>query len=575
MEWNQIPKHPYFRPTLIAVLLHLLFIGAAMAIHVHNAPPELPQEDLLKFNVKSVDLNPVSVRRDSDASNPNRTKDSIKFTKPSQKAEPNLPKDVPVEKLIEKPAAPRNDEAVVTPKRVELQDPSQDRNDDLSTVLFHTDEKQLRDEIQMQPKTTSDGASDVAKLVSEHKADAQQMVRSLSTAIKKITMPDTGNVNLDPDEGMPGFTPMEGTYGNADFDHGMQEAKGDIVKYKSLDDFLDIEVKTYQDAADGQKYFRIKIFAKPGAKELKVMPKEILFAIDCSLSISPERLDEFKRGIGQSLKNLNPEDVFNIVAFKDKAFLFSDKPIKPTPEVIKQAEQFVASLTSNRNTDVYNAFEKIIEASPSRRPSNIILISDGRPTHGVRDSRELINKVTRLNGKVRPIFAYSGGAKVNRYLLDFLAYQNRAWSQFIKDRGKIHKGLADFYSKIKDPIFLNLRYQINSLDESEVFPKTLPDFYRNAEFTIFGKYTGEDKFSMQLLGDFENETKELIFQRSLAESQKGDADIMKGYAFNKIYHLISRMTTEGQNAQLLEQIRDLSKRYGIETPYSPEQDIRD
>ena len=268
--------------------------------------------------------------------------------------------------------------------------------------------------------------------------------------------------------------------------------------------------------------------------------------------------------------HLNPDDVFNIVAFKDEVIFFSDKSIPATPDAVKKAEHFVEDLTASQATDVYSAFSKIIERPLSRTPSNIILISDGRPTYGVVDSRELINSVTRINKKVRPVFAFSGGAKVNRYLLDFIAYQNRAWSQFVQKSWDIHEGLGNFYDKIKDPVFLNLRYQLNSLNANEVFPKSLPDFYRNAEFTLYGTYENENDFSMQLLGDADGKTKELIFTRALKDAKPGTEEIKRGYAFNKIYYLISQMTIEGQTPERLRQIDELSQKYGIKTPYSAE-----
>ena len=414
-------------------------------------------------------------------------------------------------------------------------------------------------------------------MIQKHKENAGQLVQLLAKPLAGLGLMGQGNVDIDPEEGMPGFTPVEGTYGNSTYEQGggLRESKGELLKYESLDEFLDIRVLRYIDPKDPIKYFMIKIFAKPDAKVFSVMPKEILFAIDCSLSISPERLDEFKRGISACLKNLNKDDVFNIVAFRDKAFFFQPKSVSATPDRIKAAERFVSELTSNRQTDVYNALENILKTPLARNPSNIILISDGRPTHGVVDSRELINSVTRVNDKKRPVFAYSGGSKVNRYLLDFIAYQNRAWSQYVKERGKIHKGMADFYSKIKDPIFLNLRYQLNGINEADIYPRSLPDFYRNAEFTLYGTYTDEDEFSMQLLGDISEETKELIFTRSLAGAEEGPAEIVKGYAFNKIYHLISRVTTQGQSPELMKEIRDLSKRYGITTPYSKGLETKD
>jgi hypothetical protein len=108
------------------------------------------------------------------------------------------------------------------------------------------------------------------------------------------------------------------------------------------------------------------------------------------------------------------------------------------------------------------------------------------------------------------------------------------------------------------------------LDEAEVFPRSLPDFYAGAEFTLFGSYENEDAFSMQLLGDVDGKTKELVFSRTLGEAKRGTEEIMRGYAFNRIYYLISRVTVEGKKPELLKQIDELSRRYGITTPYSPE-----
>ena len=75
---------------------------------------------------------------------------------------------------------------------------------------------------------------------------------------------------------------------------------------------------------------------------------------------------------------------------------------------------------------------------------------------------------------------------------------------------------------------------------------------------------------MQLLGDVDGKTKELVFTRSLKDAAHGNADIMKGYAFNKVYYLISRLTTEGSNPKILNEINSLSQRYDIQTPYSPD-----
>ena len=562
-------RRPRFLSVFFSVFFHVALILGAMFLRI-SEPFAAPVEEMLHFNVKSVDTRPLLLKYTSPATNPDSTSNSRRFIRDALKGFASAPKDVPIDELVSPEFESKKQDAQLMPKIMELGEADQDKKPEIQSLLTHMESEHLQDDVQVQKKTPS-GASDILKMVQRHKTSAGNLVQSLEKPLDAIGMGGEGNINLDPEEGMPGFTPIEGTYGNSTYDQGGGIAeKGDVTKYESLDDFLDIRVTTYQDPKDSQKYFMIKIFTRKDIKTLHVMPKEIIFAIDCSLSISPERLDEFKKGIGNCLKNLNKDDLFNIVAFQDKAILFRPASVSADPQTIEEAERFVSELKSNRTTDVYTAMENIIKGELPRKPSNVILISDGRPTHGIVNSRELIGSITRLNSRVRPIFAYSGGAKVNRYLLDFISYQNRAWSQFVKERGQIQKGLADFYSKIKDPIFLDLRYQLNGVAPDEVFPKTLPDFYRNAEFTLYGKYVNENDISMQLLGDVDGQTKELVFSRSLNDAEKGGPEIMKGYAFNKVYHLISELTTQGQNPQLLGEIRSLSQNYGVTTPYSTE-----
>lgn len=571
---EELRDRQWFYPTVWAIVLHILLAVLAAFIYLGgdlSAPDPTPA----KFHLKSVDLKPIvsrkrgamDVRADRNLAQPPG--------EPLQNALKALSQITGLSQVEKKTPVKPDREEKLEKTRSEKESSS---SRDLDTILVETEEAQSSERVVVKQRSADEFYHERSvKSTNLKPLSGAALLEALKRPLVGSQLYTPKNVSIDPEEGMPGFTPTgkeaglgSGGTSDTDYGEGVEESKGTVMKYESLDDFLDIAVFTYEDPRDGEKYFMIKIFAKKGAEGLRVMPKEILFTIDASLSISPDRLEEVKKGIRYCLQHLNKDDVFNIVAFKDKVSFFRPGSVAATPETIKEAENFVQSLTASQQTDVYQAFKQIVDLKPARRPSDIILISDGRPTHGVVDSRDVINSVTRANQKVRPVFAFSGGAKVNRYLLDFIAYQNRAWSQFIKRTGDIDKGLAEFYDKIRDPIFLDLRYRLNGVDESAVFPRSLPDFYKNAEFTLFGKYAGEDKFSMQLLGDVDGKTKELIFQRSLKEAKPGNEDIMRGYAFNRIYYLISRMTQKGDDPGTVAEIRALSERYGITTPYSQE-----
>lgn len=564
-------------PFLLALSLHILFLLVAMRIFLPSVL-NLVKEDLLNFNVKGLGTG-TQAAKGQPVTPVSKGHGSRPAIARAGEPKPAALKDVPLETLVPQ-------KAELPPLEENETKPLERSTPPLEPLIEKNEQSMVKQEIV--PKTVSPERSEMIKMGEKYKTDAMQLVQSLKKPLSDLLPGASGGIGVDPEEGMPGFTPSarasaglfgalrlgEGGAGGED-ETGM--GGGGKSKYEPLDNFLEIEVATYENATDKQKYYRVRIFAKKDTKKFKAVPKETLFTIDCSLSISPDRLEEFKRGITYCLQHLNPDDVFNIVAFKDKVIFFSKDSIPASPGAIKRAERFVSELTSSQATDVYAAFDRIVRLPLARKPSNVMLFSDGRPTHGIVDSRELINSVTRLNAGTRPVFAYSGGGKVNRYLLDFIAYQNRAWAQYTKHISDIHEGLAQFYDKIRDPLFLNLRYQLGGVSADEAFPRSLPDFYRNAEFTLYGRYGNEQELTMQLLGDVDGKTKELIFQRSLVKALKGGPDIEKGYAFNKIYDLISRTTAapESRRPALLKEIRDLSQHYGITTPYSPELERRD
>lgn len=345
---------------------------------------------------------------------------------------------------------------------------------------------------------------------------------------------------------------------------------GDGTGQRMIDEFIQVKVARYEDPADGEKYYRISIAPGKDADKLAVMPKEVIFLMDASLSIKKDRLDQFIRGIQYAVTNLNPGDRYNIYTFKDKITPLFPKPVEPTKESVKETIWALNKLEPSERTDIYEAFLESIQKKASMNPSYIIFLSDGRPTQGLTSTTRLITEIARINRKARSIFAFSGGARVNRYLLDFLAYQNRGWSEYALRTNEIKKRIAELYDKIRNPLLINVQYQLSGLKENQSFPRDLPDFYRDTEFVIYGKFTGEDKFSVRVVGEINGELKEFIFSRSLAEAEQGGRDIATNWAFNKFYHHVSRITIDGPNHEDERELEALSHKFSIQNPYEGE-----
>lgn len=267
---------------------------------------------------------------------------------------------------------------------------------------------------------------------------------------------------------------------------------------------------------------------------------------------------------------LRPNDRFNIVVFRDAASPFKPEFTPATPEAKDEAAAFLTTLESRGGTNVYNAIRPVVQTPPRPGvPGVVVVMSDGRPTAGVKDMRTIINGLTAENVLGNSIFACGGGNTVNQYLLDLLAYRNKGESRVAPSIEAIKSDLPAFFARLNDPLLVELDADFGSIDKTEIFPKDIPDFYKNKAVTVYGRFDpGTDReFFMRLTGAALGNKKEVIFKTDLRQAATGDDQIVRNWAFQKIYYLIGEICRVGERPELLAELRDLSRKYNIRTSY--------
>jgi len=336
-----------------------------------------------------------------------------------------------------------------------------------------------------------------------------------------------------------------------------------------IDDLVDIKLDAYFPPDEKEGFFRLRILPKEG-EDIRVLPKDVTFVIDASNSIVQHKLDGTVQGAREVIAKLRPEDTFNVVIFRDTATMFQPEPVPAIEENKQAALGFLAGLESRGQTDVYNAMRPVIEMSPrSGTPGIVFLMTDGRPTTGLRDARSIINALTAENERGNTIYAFGGGNTVNRYLLDLIAYRNKGESFVSAAIPDIPEDLPKFFDKVSEPILVNLRADYGRIKEENVFPKEVPDFYKGRAVTVYGRFDpdSDNEFAMRLTGKAQADSKELIFRADLRQAASGESDIARNWAFERIYYLIGEVCRVGEKPELLAEIRELSRKYNIRTSY--------
>lgn len=529
----------------VSLILHLVFFAGSTKVKLSGIYTFL-EESKKFFNLKAVDIEipkarpfikrGVTYTQSLKFQQPEYSKIEIKSDKPSRK------------KIKSKQELPgrREKKKLSLPEEKYLEE----------TAKIPSQEKKLR-------KTQVELVQFSKEGMRTFSAD------DLEKVIKQAKLPDEFK------DKMPGFTPAQtgGFLENLKYrffgklSPGYKPFTAKEGKLKDLEGYLVSNLSTYQDPKTKENYFKLTVRAGPDAEVLGLFPKEMIFLIDSSLSIRSPRLSQIKKGIIYWLEHLSVDDRFNIISFRDNIEKLSQKSLKPTKGNIEKAKDFIDQIRASKRTDVYNALAEAIRANSVVSPSYIILFSDGYPTKGIINPTKIISNISRKNNAKKAIFSFAAGKEINRYLLDFISYKNRGWTEYAHTEDGVKEKMEKMHNKVKDPILINVRYNLKGIDSNEVFPQALHDIYLNTEFTLYGKYHQQDKFALQLIGDSRKAINEFMVVALLQEARQGSRSIAKEWALNKIYYLTGLLNYGEYNQKIIKEIKELSKKFKINTPY--------
>ena len=147
-----------------------------------------------------------------------------------------------------------------------------------------------------------------------------------------------------------------------------------------------------------------------------VNPKEIVFVLDTSGSMSGFPIEKAKEAMNLALDGLNPRDTFNLITFAGDTRILFEKPVPATEDNLDLAREFLNSSRGGGGTEMMKAITAALEPSGSQRHVRIAcFMTDGY----VGNEAEIIAEIQKYSNA--RVFSFGIGNAVNRYLLDKMA----------------------------------------------------------------------------------------------------------------------------------------------------------
>jgi Ca-activated chloride channel homolog len=314
------------------------------------------------------------------------------------------------------------------------------------------------------------------------------------------------------------------------------------------------QIRTSFAATDG--YFTLMVHPPEKLADVPLPPREMIFVIDCSGSMTGHPLDIAKRALVRCLKRLEPGDTFQIIQFSDRYAMFETAPVAATPENVTRGVRYAEALAPGGGTEMQQVVRVALQMPvASGRFRLVAFMTDGF----IGNDREVIAFARANLGSAR-IFSFGVGSSVNRYLLEGLARVGRGVSTFVTLDESTEKAADELLQRLEHPALTDLRIDWGALAATEIHPQPPPDLFVGRPVILTGRFKGQGPAKIRITGRAGEQPFELAMD---VEPTMRHPALPTIWARAKIASLYDTVIGSSDPREVQDEIRRTALQYGL------------
>jgi Ca-activated chloride channel family protein len=395
----------------------------------------------------------------------------------------------------------------------------------------------------------------VGRLLIDVKIEGKAPIKTLYSPGHDVRIERSGDrearVRLDQSDVIP----------TADFRLLMTMAEGDVAA----------TVLSTRPSAGEDGYFLLLASPRVPRPDAKPKAKTVVCVLDKSGSMSGRKIEQARGALRFVLENLREGDLFNIITYDDQIENYKPELQRFDDRTREDARRFVDRIEAGGSTNIDGALRAALEMlRDDGQPSYVLFLTDGLPTSGETKETVIAAHAKEANRVKARLFAFGVGDDVNARLLDRLSGGHGGTSEYVRPGEDIEAKVSRFYARLTSPVLTDIRVAFEGTDISRTYPKDLPDLFEGGQIVWVGRYRDSGKVRVKLDGKVGGETQTLETTGELAEPGRGSsyAFVERLWAVRRVGSILDEVDLHGSNRELIDELVDLSKKYGILTPYT-------
>jgi len=338
-----------------------------------------------------------------------------------------------------------------------------------------------------------------------------------------------------------------------------------ILRYSTATDEIGDAVLTH--ASEKGRFFSLVLQPPKRVKAEQVTPKELVFVLDSSGSMSGDPVEKAKETMLFCLDNLNERDTFNLITFAGSTDIVFTAPRPATPQNIGRAQEYLAGRHGSGGTEMMKAIVAALEPSDAQDHIRIVVfMTDGY----VGNDMAIIDEIQRHpNARV---FSFGVGQAPNRFLLDNMASAGRGEVDYVPLSADGRAVAERFYERMRNPVLTDIELDFGSLPVTELYPPRIPDLFSAKPVVVTGMATGSGQGKVVLRGKIVGQPFEREIALTLPKTRAANEVLSSLWARRKVDYLMSQDWLGAQLGQprtdTHEQVVALGLKYRLMTQYT-------
>ena len=322
--------------------------------------------------------------------------------------------------------------------------------------------------------------------------------------------------------------------------------------------------KTIQDAllahrSDKDGYFTLILQPPDRIVAEDVTPKELVFVLDTSGSMSGFPIEKAKETMKLALDGLYPADTFNLITFAGDTSILFPQPVAASPANLRKAQAFLAERSGSGGTEMMKAIQASLEPTDSQDHVRIVcFMTDGY----VGNEMAIISEVQKHpNARV---FGFGIGGSVNRFLLDKMSEYGRGEVEYVALNDDGSAAARRFHERVRNPLLTDISVDWNGLPVTDVYPKRIPDLFGAKPVILTGRYTGAGHGVVRLKGKMSGRefVREIAVDFPEAEAQHNVLSSL--WARQRIDDLMGQDYNGAQRGEMKPELKETITNLGLE-----------